>query len=263
MFEGRFYDTYYFADVIRNVLHDQFAYLRHLEEFYDDNRHLTFVFPFPKYSAFHCFIEFIIDAIIDDEVNNVQLDIRQDQFSNYENIPAALADIQPASLPINEALNYYKIEHISFEDWLKERDKTFLEARDDDVSAYYLDLQQEGPYDELLYKAVQEVFFVLFQNRRLLLLYNNIMATKISDTDTAGLPDEYIDFFSSPGRLKRFTIPKWVKRAVYYRDRGMCAICHDVSNIQLLCQDCNLKKRHLTPITSDYYEAWYSVSDES
>ncbi|MBV4522630.1 HNH endonuclease [Pseudomonas sp. SWRI74] len=79
--------------------------------------------------------------------------------------------------------------------------------------------------------------------------------------------------------MKRVTIPKWVRRAVFYRDRGRCVLCdkdlfgqinlenhknydhivplakhglNDTSNIQLLCKECNqmrstpAKPSHLT-----------------
>jgi len=90
-------------------------------------------------------------------------------------------------------------------------------------------------------------------------------------------------FLSSKGRLKRVTIPEWVKKAVFYRDRGMCGYCNmdisrlvaignkkhfdhivplaqgglnDVTNIQLLCETCNTGKGHRTTNTSARVELW-------
>ncbi|MBD2001525.1 HNH endonuclease [Leptolyngbya sp. FACHB-541] len=87
---------------------------------------------------------------------------------------------------------------------------------------------------------------------------------------------------------KRVTPPKWARKAVFFRDRGMCAICgtdlsglvslspienfdhmvplargglNDVTNLQLLCQPCNLRKRDGTATTSRTYEAWYDMED--
>jgi hypothetical protein len=195
--------------------------------------------------------------------------------------------MRPTSLPVNEALNYYEIEHESFEDWLKKRNKSFLEATDDDISDYYADLQLTGPYDTLLKRAVHEVFFVIFQNRRLLLIFNDMMAKQMDGIEPDHVPSEYQRHVASSSVLKRVAIPSWVKRAVFFRDRGLCTLCHrdlsgilnvsnvehfdhivplaqsglnDVTNIQLLCQDCNLKKRHHEAATSDYYEAWYPMS---
>ena len=291
LFEGRFYQTYYFANAITNVLRNQFEYLRDLNDFYGDDKYLALVRPFSKYSALHCFIEFVIDAIISDEINDIKLDIRQDQASSKENFIGDFGELHSSILPINEALTYYGIKHITFQDWLKEHGKDFQEARDDDVSDYYIDLRLEGELDSLLEKAVQEVFFVIFQNRQLLLLFNEMMASQVAEvqlSDVSDIDKEYQEYFASPGILKRVNIPKWVKRAVYYRDRGLCTICHcdlsgelnisnrehydhivplakgglnDVSNIQLLCQDCNLKKRGVEITTSDFYENWYSMTE--
>lgn len=286
--EIRFYQTYYFANAIRNILHDQFGFLRTLDEFYGDDKYMAHVTPFPKYSALHCFIEFVIDYILSDEINEIKLEKRQETVRRYSSIPVALEDMRPTKLPINEAFDYYDIEHESFEDWLRERDKTFLEATDDDLSDYYMDLRLAGPYETLLKRAVQEVFFVIFQNRRLLLIFNDMIARQIEHCEPDELPKEYRGYFSSSGVLKRVAIPSWVRRATFFRDRGFCALCHrdlsgilnisniehfdhivplaqgglnDVSNIQLLCQDCNLKKLHHEVTTSDYYEAWYSMPD--
>jgi hypothetical protein len=258
--------------------------LRSLDAFYGNGKYLEYVSPFPKYSALHHFIEFIVDEILSDEVGEIDLQRRQETARKFSSIPSALEDLHPASLPINEALNYYEIEHESFEDWLTEHTKTFLEAKDDDISDYYMDLRLIGPYDTLLERATNEVFFVVFQNRRLLLIFNDMMARQVGRSETDDLAHEYHTYFVASGVLKRVGIPSWVRRAVFFRDRGFCAICHrdlsgvlnisniehfdhivplaqgglnDVTNIQLLCQDCNLKKSHKEAMTSDYYEAWY------
>lgn len=48
-----FYETYYFANIVKTLLEDQFAYLRTLHEFYGDGQHLNYIRPFPRFSAFH------------------------------------------------------------------------------------------------------------------------------------------------------------------------------------------------------------------
>lgn len=286
-FEGRFYETYYFANVVRNVLHDQISYLRTLDGFYGNDEHLEYVKPFPRWSAFHSFIAFTISELVSDQLDKLQLDRRKAELTRFATYPRALEDLNPTSLPLNDALRYYDIEHPSFEAWLTERGKTFLDAHEDDAFDYYNDLRLEGPFDALLNKAVPEAFFVLFQNRGLLLLFNDMMAAGVADTDTDSLPDEYRMYFESPGILRRVTTPSWVKRAVFYRDRGLCVLCqrdlsgtmiisnlahydhmvplargglNDVTNIQLLCQDCNLRKHDADGTTSNIYEAWYPLS---
>jgi len=295
LFEGRFYQTYYFANAVSNFLRDQFSYIRILDSFYGDDKILEFTKPFPKYSAFHRFCGFVIYGLIDDEVSEIKLDIRQDRVSNTSKFMAEIleeaGELHPSILPINEALMNYGIEHQSFIDWLLEHGKNFLQATDDDVSDYYEELLLVGDIETLIEKAVNEVFFILFQNRELLLLFNEMMARQIQEIDLWDESDsgeECQGKFASPGKLKRVNIPAWVRRAVYFRDRGLCTLCHrdlsgelnlsnreqfdhivplaqgglnDVSNIQLLCKDCNRKKSGIDISTSDYYEYWYPMTD--
>jgi 5-methylcytosine-specific restriction endonuclease McrA len=108
----------------------------------------------------------------------------------------------------------------------------------------------------------------------------------VSQRFTTSCP-EYAAFFARSGVLRRVHIPEWVKRAVYFRDRGRCVFCrqdlsglvkihsnkhydhvvsladgglNDVTNIQLLCEGCNIKKSAGEPLTSDVYEAWYEIN---
>jgi HNH endonuclease len=280
-----FYETYYFANVVKNVLENQFQYIRHLDEFYGDDRYLAYVLPFPRFSAFHSFINFIIDDVLSEDALNIGLDVRQDDVVRFQGIPSAL-DPHPSKLPVDLALDRFGIVHESFETWLRTRGRAFLEATDDDVVRYYDDLRLEGQFEELLERATAEVFFVMFQNRHALLLFNEMMASQVKrapEDDFIG--PEYAHLFARPGALRRASIPSWVQRAVYFRDRGMCVICckdisglvavgseenydhvvpltsgglNDITNIQLLCRECNTKKRAGEPTTSNRYETWYS-----
>jgi hypothetical protein len=284
--EAKFYETYHFANVIRNVLSSRFDYLRSLDEFYGDDNCLRFARPFPRYSALHSFIEFVVHQLLIDE--EAGLGERQEWLRRFASIPEALLP-HPSRLPLNEALCYYEIPHTSFSEWLAERSLGFDEASEDDVLDYYQDLQDEGPYNALLGKAVDEVFHVLFQNRRLLLLFNDMIACQLSEADLTCVPAELRPCFARSGVLRRATMPAWVQRAIFFRDRGLCVLCrcdlsgvlsvgsienydhivplaqgglNDVTNIQLLCQRCNLEKHDRGPQTSDLYETWYITSAE-
>lgn len=286
--ELTYYETYYFASVVKNVLEDQFAYLRLLDEFSGDRRYLSYTSPFPRFSVFHSFIQFLIDDVISEDVLNIKLDIRQDEADRFKSLPSAL-DPHPSKLPVNLALDRFGINHESFDVWLSSRGLSFLDARKDDVGEYYEGLRVGGQMGELLERATAEVFFVLFQNRHALLLFNEMMANQIKQGAEDDLADsELVGFFARPGVLRRVALPSWVQRAVYFRDRGMCVMCagdlsgvlaigseenydhivplakgglNDVSNIQLLCRPCNSKKRAGKPITSNHYEAWYPDGD--
>lgn len=225
---------------------------------------------------------------MDSENASIDLEKMQTIFRNYASSLASLEELRPSSLPINEALQHHEIDHESFDEWLISQGKSFVDATSDDVCNYYQDLQLQEPYQRLSEQVVREVFFILFQNRRLLLLFNQMMADQLGDTDREDVPAEDRKFFTSKGVLKRVTPYKWVQRAVYFRDRGRCTICHrdlsgvlnisgsnsenydhivplargglnDVTNIQLLCKDCNMQKLHHKAITSDYYEDWYEA----
>lgn len=60
LFEARYYETYYFANIIKNILSDPFPYIHKLDAFYGDDAYVSFIQPFPKFSVFHQFIAFII-----------------------------------------------------------------------------------------------------------------------------------------------------------------------------------------------------------
>jgi hypothetical protein len=285
LIELTYYETYYFANAVKNVLEHQMHYLRNLDDFYGDDKYLALTPAFRKISAFHVFIEFLIDDMMSDDVNDVKLDIRQDDLVKFANIPSALVfDSHPSKLPVNIALDRYGIEHQSFEDWLKEHGTTFLEANDDDMQEYYASLREDGTWDQLLERATREVFFVLFQNRDVLLLFNDMIADQLKGAEGAAEQGDYAEHFARAGVLKRVAMPQWVQRAVYFRDRGLCVLCqrdltgivniwsednfdhivplaagglNDVSNIQLLCRECNSKKSAGEPTTSNRYEAWY------
>lgn len=288
MFDGRFFATYHYASVVHNVLSDRFAYLRSLEGFHCDGAYLELAKPFPKYSAFHSFIEFIVDGLIAAEPESVDLDERKQLRRAFRGIPEALRDIQPTRLPIEDELQQYGIQHDSFVKWLRQEGKTFGKCDEDDVGEYYQSIRLGCEYERLITRCVAEVFHILFQNRYILLQFNCMMAEHVGDTSHAGLEPEFEALFEADGVLKRVNVPTWVRRAVFYRDRGLCTLCeadltgtinigdaehfdhvvplaqgglNDVSNIQLLCSRCNGKKGHSAPITSNRYEAWYP-SDE-
>lgn len=285
--EAKFYETYYFSNVVRNVLHIQDEYMRNLWEFYGDDQYLHLLRPFEKFSALHCFIQFLLINIITEDTEDLDLQDRQNTYQRFSTgaTKPALEDLELTVLPIEHALLFHNIEHQSFESWLNTQSKTFLEATDADIDEYLESLKFDCLIDELLDRAVNEVFFVLFQNRNLLLLFNQMTAEKVSQTSISELTEEHAPLFKRDGVLNRCNIPKWVQRAVFFRDRGMCVVCkkdlsgilstgsienydhivplsqggmNDVSNIQLLCRECNALKSDGAPITSEIYETWYT-----
>jgi len=285
--EIRFYDTYYFANVVKNVLQDQLAFIRHLNDFYGDGKHIAFARPFPRFSALHSFLEFIIDDLLS-ETKDIDLPRRQIRAVQSSELSKAIIG-DPTLLPLNEALVRYGIDHTSFVEWLHEAGKSFQDADEDDIDEYYGELRLEGAFDKLLDCSVHEAFYILFSNRRILLTFNEMMSRPMADTDLGEVPKEYLRYFAKPGALLRCAIPQWAKDAVFFRDRGRCVICrcdlsgliavgsdknfdhvvplaqgglNDVTNIQLLCATCNSKKGYGEAETSDFYQSWYDLEEK-
>ncbi|MFZ6641858.1 HNH endonuclease [Undibacterium sp. TC4M20W] len=282
--ELRFYETYYFANAVQNILKDQFSFIRHLNDFYGDDKHFHFTKPFQRFSAFHCFLEFVIDVLLCEPTEQVDLSERLQTIERFKDIPSAIASQNPMTLPIEAAFRFHGYKYESFCEWLSENDTIFEDATSDHIYDYLNELRLSGPYDDLLLHSVREVFYLLFRDRQVLLLFNDMIARQVSKSSISEIPTEFTPYFSRSGILKRTHIPEWVRRAIFFRDRGMCVACridlsgilniwsedhfdhivplasgglNDVTNIQLLCAACNLKKGGDKIFTSNSYEDWY------
>ena len=133
-------------------------------------------------------------------------------------------------------------------------------------------------------KISEEVFFLMFSNRKILQRFNSLVSEYVEMLELSEVDEESLLFLKSNGKVKRVNIPKWVKDAVFFRDRGRCVLCNrdlsnllsrqnknnydhivplnlfglnDVTNIQLLCEECNMKKLDKNYSTSQFYEKWY------
>jgi hypothetical protein len=184
-------------------------------------------------------------------------------------------------------LNRFGIEHESFSVWLQSTGLSFEAIDEGDVEQYVSDLREGGPVETLLERTTEEVFFLLFQNRRVLLDFNEMMAEQLRDELGASIVDPVENpEFVRHGVLRRVSIPAWAQRAIFFRDRGRCVFCqadlsgilsingiehvvplargglNDVTNLQLLCRECNGAKHAEPGSTSDRYEAWYSLDED-
>jgi hypothetical protein len=271
---------------VDRVIRNSSDYLVRLEGFHCDGGWTGLVRPFQRYSAFHKFIEFVVRDVHSDQVEAFDLQANQRIFKNFRDIPDALFDLQPSKLPIEFAFDHYEIAYQSFVEHLANTGRDFLSASDDDLYHFMQDTWLTEPYDRLLDHTVKEVFHVLFQNRALLLAYNEYVAGIVRGARRDHIEDFPDDLFTGNGTLKRFRPPAWAQRAVFYRDRGRCVLCdkdlsgllnlanvenydhivalaqcglNDVSNLQLLCAECNqqLKSGHAA-MTSSVYQSWYS-----
>ncbi|MER6826554.1 HNH endonuclease signature motif containing protein [Streptosporangium sp. NPDC000563] len=152
---------------------------------------------------------------------------------------------------------------------------------------YFQYLKLTQPYEDLLSCIGDEVFHVVFQNREVLAGLNDYIAKYVEEVDPAMLDDQpdIACLFASEGKLKRVAIPKWVKRAVFFREYGRCAQCgmdltnlldalpqeqfdhiiplargglNDITNIQMLCQKCNNAKSDKAIAPSRRYRRFFS-----
>jgi hypothetical protein len=278
------YATYYFANIIDGILTDHFTYIRSLNDFYGEGKIQWFAKPFQKYSAFHQFIDFVVNSVIDEQMSEIDLESLKKDYLNRKGFIPEDELKEFTMLPLNTYFHNYKITHTSFEEWLKDNNKEFLLSTEDDIYDYYNEFYLSGEIEDLIEKIREEVFFVMFSNRGLLRNFNVMMANVLSGVELDDLDMENQSYFKENGILKRVNIPSWTKKAVFYRDRGRCVKCNkdisgtlsfqnnvnfdhivplavgglnDVTNIQLMCEECNKKKNCFTCDTSIYYEKWY------
>lgn len=134
-------------------------------------------------------------------------------------------------------------------------------------------------FEELFNKMSDEVFNILFANRQFLIEFNKLTVETVRNTE---FPKEHL---TPKGTIKRVAIPKWVKTAVYHREKGRCVFCNtdltglvntltnsnydhivpldlygtnDPCNIQLTCEKCNKTKTNKYINTSNKYVPWWT-----
>lgn len=259
-----YFDTYYYCNVIFNILKNQSEYMRTMYDLFEDENWLQFSYPFPKYSALHIFSEHCIRGIFMENFFDSELSL-SDQISSIENTFKA-----------------YSVECLSIETYLNGHQPNIDSGYD-----YFTEMSLIGDLDNLIQKMTDEIFYVMFNNRIAMQLLNDWIANFGGTGDSDRIPPEQRERFTRPGFIKRSSIPRWASRAVYYRDRGRCTYCqkdisgslsiaskinldhivplaaggiNDVTNLQLLCEECNSRKSDKRLSTSNKYERWYSPS---
>jgi hypothetical protein len=269
LFQMEYYDTYFFANLLFDMLSHTCPYQGVLDDFCDAI-YLKNLSQFQKYSVLHVFTEFVIKQFTYEQIDDV--------------IEDALVHDEDFELWVNSALNHYGIEHISFDSWLYSKGIFIEDISEQVITEYHEHLYNDGPFEDLLEHLSEEIFFLMFMNREFLRNFNRMLAAYVSKLKIKGLKSHERDFFKKDGVLKRARIPVWARRAVFYRDRGLCGSCqrdisglvsihsdkhfdhmvplavggvNDVTNLQLLCGRCNLRKQHKHSDTSKYYEKWY------
>ena len=266
--EMTYENVYYYCNVIDNLLHHFTSSIdwvstgmQFTESFFEGE-----VKEFSKYSALHNFCDYVVMQLLFEDTEK-QLEEAQEKYDESEiqdkeeRLKAALGNFENCELEVDRLFKMYGIEHETFFWYLMtHKMESFLDAYNE-FTSYDIEL------DNAMQNLTREIFYILFQNRMFLCRFNSYMAS------------------ANPVRRKRCYIPKWVKRAVKYRDRGKCVCCgkdlsglldcedkravhfdhivslqeggmNDVCNIQLLCDDCNTQKS-VHSYTSQTYMDWY------
>lgn len=133
----------------------------------------------------------------------------------------------------------------------------------------------------------EEVVHILFNDKQFLVKFNRLVRNVLIDYD--GLFSSFVKWpegsRNEDGTIKRCSIPKWVKQAVFYRDKGHCVFCNkdltglvnlfdnqknydhiiplkdygtnDPCNIQLSCEECNKCKGGKDRVPVYKYQSWW------
>lgn len=262
--EMQYVDTYFICQMVSRSLDDVLAYARNIDEFMGDMASIRLTRPFPKYTPLHEYIEYVVESVIWEES-----DIEVEKLIQEPSRPPMFEK----RLWVDHLLQSHSFS-MSFLEWANSTEA------DLSVEEYLLYLREEGILEDLLEAISKEVFHILFSNRKVLLSFGEQAATFLEEA-----PSFYPNLFTARGYLKRVRIPKWAEKAVYHRDKGICVLCkkdltmlvniesaihydhviplargglNDVTNLQCLCSDCNLKKSSSSPAVPNDYQSWYS-----
>ena len=262
----KYFDVYVLCQAASRLLDGDFArtvndFFEPLFEDYDDQNQFT------KFSILHRYCEWIVRMNIWDSEEAMIKPVRE-AYELKEYVSSV------GTLWIDQALNYYHDTKYDFLLWLEqESGKTVNQLSDtelyDLLYDYLFYLQEEEMYYECLKRISNEMFYILFQNRAFLYSFNH-----------------FLSIYNQNKKI-RITLPYWARRAVFYRDRGICVFCgkdlsgnlhisedreiqydhivslasngvNDISNIQLSCRHCN-EKKSASNTTSVFYQQWYDL----
>lgn len=153
----------------------------------------------------------------------------------------------------------------------------------DDASLVWFNKNVEH-FENLFEKISPELVHILFNDKQFLFKFNCLLQDVIKDENK----DYNIPWpegsLNEDGTIKRQAIPKWVKNAVYHRDKGHCVFCckdlsglvnilkqsnydhiiplkqfgtNDPCNIQLTCEECNKRKGAQVKLPKYKYQSWW------
>ncbi len=241
-YEARGFSVYYLANAVFNVVHSSSDYLRRIEDILGDMRTLTLMRSFHRYTNLHEFIREISTDILTEEV------VQEDESCRY----------------LRKFLTTF---NVPFPPDAFDGEENFCQFT-----------SESNRYHDALEELTDEVFHVLFNDVGFLQKFNQLCACYI---EASGFGEEHK---TQKGVLRRVAIPVWARRAIFHRDKGECRSCkrslasvinrleterydhivplasfgaNDVTNLQLLCEPCNLvKSAQEEPVSRLYQRAF-------
>lgn len=223
-----------------------------MSDFFDEDRCLSFIEPYPEQSALHVFTTWLACRMLNEETNDADLEAAREAGKGE----------RAGLLAVDEAFLLYGMKGDSFAAFLREAGKKPAEAVEDDVYDYVEGLLECGTLEELGFKIADKAFPILLADAGAVEDFNEAVAERIAAMKTADLEMEDALYFASDGRLHEAPMPPWVRKLVTKREAGKCARCaadlsvanrrtcfrlvvpaskggiNDVSNVHLLCERC-------------------------
>ncbi|GGQ58835.1 hypothetical protein GCM10010267_22580 [Streptomyces griseorubens] len=284
--EHQYLYTYRIADRVQELAENHTAHSGDLESLTADFGIAEFIRPWQPDSALHKFIRYAADDLMESDNSGT---VKMPFWDRSRNLRW--------TVPIELALTSYGLQDdIRFTlaniPQIYETIGNTTYARDapevsDACFDHFQSVRLTQPYMDFLRQVSEEVFFVMFTNRGTLQKLHEYLAYYVTENDYAYVFAEHpalAGFYTKSGRLQRRNPPKWARRAVFFRDRGMCTACrrdisglldplgaenydhivplavgglNDVTNLQLLCRTCNSKKSDRREAPSKSYRRWY------
>jgi hypothetical protein len=189
-----YFRTYRIANAVETIMRDPFAYLRDLEALTIDNGIYDFLPHWQKNSALHKFIRFIADDILMDDTHGpTRVPFGPDALHPQWILPADAAMMnygitrEPLFLiPDNPALSRPPTDE---DDSPGPEDHYVANACYD----YLVDLRLTQAYEVLMSRIADEVFYVMFLNRRALANLNRFLAMYVDDVSPENLGVDEIE----------------------------------------------------------------------